>query len=608
MSDRAWWWLASVGRLAPGWSAERASAQLAAISKDLFQTTAPSGQPASETDAYLASTLGAFPAATGVSGTVREEYSAPLWVLLAIAGVVLVIAAANIATLLLARATARERDAALRLALGASRRRLVRQLFTESLLLSIVGAAAGIALAQVTSEAMVGLLRSTGFQFFAIAFDLRPNWRVILFAAGVAIAACLLFGVAPALIATRPRASALVRALTRTSSAARPRARLRSALVVVQVALALTLLVTALLFARTLRNLSSADTGFDARDITVFVVQHPHIAPDRRHQAQLELIAAIRALPGTAAAASAAMVPLSGESWTGHVLIDGVRLQRETQFNRAGPSFFQTMATPFVAGRDFNGDDAPASRRVAIVNELFARELLAGRNPIGATFQLPARPGKAPATFEIVGVVRNIKHLGLREPAAPTAFFPVSQESRPPEYVNLLVRTSGPAAIRSITDAIARLEPSSVILAMSMQSLLDDQVVRERLLAVLAGAFAAVAALLALVGLYGAVAYGVTQRTHEIGVRMALGARRSEVLALVVGQSAMLAAVGVALGAGAAAIATPAFAGLLFGLGPLDPASYVAVSAAFLAVAAAAAYMPARRATRVDPIVALRCD
>jgi putative ABC transport system permease protein len=608
LSDRAWWWLAVVGRLAPGWSEERASAHLAAISKDLFKETVPAGQPPDLTDAYLSSVLATYPAETGVSTMVREDYTTALAVLLAVAGIVLVIAAANIATLLLARATARERDAAVRLALGASRSRLVRQFVTESLLLAAIGAMLGIVVAQVLSEGLVQMLQTSGFQFMAIAFDLQPNWRVLAFAAVVAIVTCALFGLAPALVATRPGRTALVRAMTRTSTAARPRARLRSALVVVQVALALALLVTALLFVRTLRNVSIAASGFDPHGIAILVVINPEVPPAQRHLAAQQVLASVRSVPGAEAAAIVSMVPFTGESWTDKVVVDGVQLQQDALLNRVSQGFFATIGTPLVAGRDFTQEDGLAAPRVAIVNESFARQVLRGRTAIGSTFQFPTRPGSQPPTFEVVGVVKDIKHFSMRDLPTPAAFFPVTQQRQPPEYVNLLVRTKIPSAVLSVADAIGRLQPSSVILTLSLESQIQDQVLRERLMATLSGAFAIAAALLALIGLYGVVAYGVTQRNHEIGIRMALGARRSEVLAVVLRQSLTLVAIGVSIGAVVAAVAAPSLRGLLFDLSPFDAASYLSVVAVFLVVATAAAYIPARRATRVDPLVALRCE
>ena len=604
--DRAWWWLTVVGRLAPGWTASRASAHLASISAETFHATLPPGLEAGVTDAYRSSTLGAYPASTGVSGTVREEYTTPLSVLLGLSVVVLLIASANIATLLLARATARERDAAVRLALGASRARLVRQLLMESAVLAALGALAGTLAAQPLSEGLVALLQSSGFQFFAIGFDLQPNWRVLAFSIGAASATCLLFGLVPALLATRPSRSALVRGLTRAGADARPQSRLRAGLVVAQISLALMLVVAALLLTRTLRNLATANHGFDADDVIAVVVQHPDVAPDRRRQAAEQLLAAVRAMPGAPRAATASMFPLSGESWSGRVVVDGVPIERQTYFNRVSDDYFATLGMRFLAGRDFSPADGPAAPRVAIVNTSFARELLRRANPIGATFAFPPRPGQPVSPIEVIGVVADARHLGVRDPFEPMAFFPISQQSRSPEYVNLLVKLPPAGATRDVIETITRVEPTAVLFTVPLQWQIADQTVRERLLAVLSSTFAAVAALLALLGLYGAVAYGVAQRVQEIGIRMALGARGTDIVTTFLRQSLWLSGVGVVAGVIAAAVAAPYLESLLFGLNPRDPAVFVVVAIAFPMVAMAAAYVPARRATRIDPVTVLR--
>ena len=356
-----------VGRLAPGWTTERASAHLTAISADVFRNTVPTNQGAGETAAFLASTLGAFPTPTGVSGTVREEYTAPLSVLLGLAVVVLVIASANIATLLLARATTRERDAAVRLALGASRGRLIRQLLMESALLAALGAAAGTVLAQPIGEGLLALVRSSGFQFFAIDFDLEPNWRVLGFAIGVAAVTCVLFGLAPAVVATRPSRATLVRGLARTAADVRPRGALRGVLVVAQMSLALMLVVAALLFTRTMRNLAADERGLVVDGVTAFVVMHQTLPVERRLDTLEALLAAIRALPDTHGVASVAMIPLTGESWSGRVMVDGAQRDRQAYFNRVSPGYFETLRTRQIAGRDFTAADRTSAPRVAIV-------------------------------------------------------------------------------------------------------------------------------------------------------------------------------------------------------------------------------------------------
>jgi predicted permease len=292
------------------------------------------------------------------------------------------------------------------------------------------------------------------------------------------------------------------------------------------------------------------------------------------------------------------------------VVIDGIQHQKQTYFNRVSPSFFQTMGARFIVGRDFSPDDSLSSRRVAIVNESFTRDLLGGRNPIGATFQTPASPGARQPTYEIVGLVKDTKYVTLRGPFEPIAFFAASQERRPLEYVNFVVQTTSAslAVTRALTEAVHRTEREAVVLVQPYQAQIADSLVRERLTAMLSGFFGAVAALLAMLGLYGVVAYGVTQRTREIGIRTALGAQRSEVLALVLRQSTVLTGIGVALGLAAAAVATRYLEGMLFGLSPLDPPTFIAVSLAFPMVAALAAYVPARRAASIDPLLALRCE
>jgi predicted permease len=610
LTDRSWWWLTVIGRLAPGWSLERASNHVASLSAGIFQETVPTALPPDVTRAYLGSQLRAFPAATGVSGTVREEYETPLWVLLAAAGVVLIIASANIATLLLARAGARERELAVRLAVGASRARLISQLLTESVLMATAAAAAGTFLSQTLSERLLDLLQTTGFQFFAVTFDLERNWRVFLFGATVAFVTCLLFGLAPAVLATRPSAGSLLRGTARTSTESRPRMRARSGLVVAQVALSLALVVTALLFARSLHNLTAGAFGFDPDGVAIVVVdyQRAKVPAEMRPGLHERLLDAVRAVPGVQSAASVRMIPLTGESWTGQVVVDGVQHHKQTYFNRVSPAFFQTMGTPLVAGRDFTPDDSARSRPVAIVTKAFARELLGARNPIGATFQMPALPGTRQPTVEIVGLVNDTKYADVREPFEPIAFFPASQDPRPLEYINLVVRTTMPVLPRGVTEAVSRVEPDTTVLVQSVRVQVSDSVVRERLMAMLSGFFGVVAALLAMLGLYGVVAYAVAQRTREIGIRTALGAQRSDVLRLVLGQSARLTASGVIVGLGAAAVATEYLKGMLFGLTPLDPGTFLVVSAAFPLVAGLAAYLPARRATKVDPVIALRCE
>jgi putative ABC transport system permease protein len=461
--------------------------------------------------------------------------------------------------------------------------------------------------AQTLSQGLIGLLQARGFQFFGVTFTLDPNWRVLIFGTAVTCLTCLMFGVTPAIVATRPKAGMLLRAATRTST---PRIGVRRGLVVVQIALSVVLVVTALLFGRTLYKLTTADSGLDLGRVTVVVVdyQRAQVPAERRLELQGRLLDAARSVPGVQSAASVRMVPLTGESWNGHVVIDGSERQTETYFNRVSPAFFQTVGTTLMAGRDFAPDDALSSRRVAIVNESFARQLIGARDPIGKTFQMPASPGASQPLIEVVGLVRDAKNTSLREPFSPMAFFPTTQERRPPEYVNLVVRATSMTVARSVVDAVARIEPDTVVLLQPFPDVIGDSLVRERLMATLSGFFGGVAAFLAMLGLYGVVAYGVTERTREIGIRTALGARPSEVVGLVLRQSAWLTAPGVALGLAAAAAATRLFRSLLYDLAPVDPMTFIGVAVAFAIATALAACLPARRAAKVDPLIALRSE
>jgi hypothetical protein len=332
---------------------------------------------------------------------------------------------------------------------------------------------------------------------------------------------------------------------------------------------------------------------------------HPDIPVERRRQAETELLAAVRAMPDAHSAATAQMIPLTGESWTGHVIVNGIEHQQTTNFNRVSDGYFVTLGTRLISGRDFSAADA-TGRRVAIVNASFARTVLGHPHPIGATFALAGRPGDARDLFEVVGVVADAKHLGLRDPFEPMAFFPLAQVSRPPDYVNLLVRLASPEATRTIAAAIAQLEPNAMLLTVPLRDQVAVQTVRERLLAVLSSSFGAVAALLALLGLYGLVSYTVTQRSQEIGVRMALGANGTDVIRTFVGRSLWISGAGVVVGLIGSAIAAPYLESLLFGLDPREPSVFIAVAIAFPLVTVVAAYIPARRATNVDPVSVLR--
>ena len=602
------WWLNVFGRLKPGWSAERASAQLRAISPAVFQASLQPGYPVVSVAKYLASTLEAQPAGAGLS-QLRENYAAPLWLLLGIAGLVLAIACANLANLLLARATARQREFAVRLGLGASRGRVVRQLLTEGIVLAAFGTAGALLLANSLSGALLGLLASSDPQLtLAVGLDMR----VAGFAVGLAILTTLLFSLAPAIKGTRLGAGAVMRASGRGTTATRDSVGLRRGLVVAQVALSVALLFGSLLFARSLRNVTQVDPGFTADGVIVASVNYRRLAlpAERRAGFRRDLLDRVRALPGVEAAATVVVVPISGDSGGNDVWpeADRARLFNVRQ-NLVGPGYFRTLRIPLVAGRDFDDRDLPSSPRVAIVNEAFVAAMPNGAGTVGSRFTREATPGEPETTFEIVGVVKNSKYEDLKEPDGPVAVYPDTQHT-PGGYARLVVRSPLPpsAVTAAMTATLAGIDPRIGVTYSVLSTDIRDTVLRERLLALLSAGFGALAALLTVVGLYGLVAYTVTRRTNEIGVRIALGATPRDIARLMMRETGLLLLGGVAVGVLLALAGGRTAATLLFGVRPYDPATLAAAVGMLALIASAATYAPARRATKIPAVSALRAE
>src|SRR5256714_6110439 len=374
-----------MARLKPGWTIAKATAQLKSISPSILEATIPPVYQPDAVKKYMEYRFAAFPADNGFSN-LRREYENPLWILLAIAGLVLLIACANLANLMLARASAREREIGVRLAIGASRGRLIRQLLAESLLLAGVGAAFGAVLAQPPSRVLLSFPSTADAPLF---IDLYPDWRVLGFTIALAVLTCVIFGLTPALRATRVTPSQVLKSTGRGMTGGRERFSLRRALVISQVALSLVLLVGALLFVRTLRNLLTLDPGFQQEGLLVanLDLTHLNIPAERRLPFKRELLDRIRAIPGIDSAADANIVPISGNGWNEDIRIEGPAQQKGLpNFSRVTPGYFKTMQTPFLAGRDFDDHDTATSPHVAIVNETFVTKILNGANPVGVRF------------------------------------------------------------------------------------------------------------------------------------------------------------------------------------------------------------------------------
>ena len=445
LDDGTIWWLTVMGRLKPGWTLARASAQLSAISPGIFQATLPPNYPRVSVNEYLSYELTASPAGTGVS-VLRDYYSDALQMLLAIASLVWLIACANLANLMLARASAREREIAVRLALGASRGRLIRQLLAESLLVAAVGAVAGAFLAQSLSQALVALISTEGSQWF---LDLGMDWRVRGFIAGRAVLTCVLFGLTPALRATRAAPAAAMKAAGRGMTASRERFGLRRVLVVTQVAFSLVLLVCALLFSRSLRNLMAVDAGFQQDGILIADLDLSGLGiPVARWDGfKQELVDHIRAIPGVDSAADVKFVPLSGSTADDHVWMEGGQEKINPFFNWVSPGYFKTLNIPLVAGRDFDAHDTRKSPRVAIVNEALVKRLGIGREVVSKKFRREATPSEPEMDFEIAGVVKNAKYRDLREDFTPTVFLPLTQLASPEPGQQIMIRSQAPSPV-----------------------------------------------------------------------------------------------------------------------------------------------------------------
>jgi putative ABC transport system permease protein len=596
-------WLAAIGRLKPGWTIERASAQLDAVAPGIFAASVPPDYDAIAKKDFLTFHLGALPAATGVS-SLRQDYEDPLWLLLALSGLVLLIACANLANLMLARATVRQREMALRLTLGASRSRLIRQLLAESLLLAITGTVVGAVLAQVLSRVLVAFLST---QQTRIYVELTPDWRVLGFAAGLAILTCILFGLAPAIQASRTEPGIALKAGSRGMTAGRDRFLLRRALVVSQVAFSLVLLMGAFLFVRTFRNLITLNAGFQQDHVLVTYIDYStmKLTHDSQIVFKRDLLERIRAIPCVSSAAEVLIVPVSDTGWGDNIDIPGGPQRKDTAFNGISPGYFQTMQTPILAGRDFSTADTPKSPRVVIVNEAFAQKFFAGSNPIGKVFQ---KSGDPKATYQIVGLVKDAKYWEMREDPVATAYVSFTQDNGPEQQSTLMIRSDEPLLplIASVKQAVNEINPAMVLNFTVFKTQIREGLLREQLMAMLSGFFGALAIILAMVGLYGVISYMVVQRRSEIGVRMALGASRRNILLMVLREAAILLGIGLSVGTALALAAGNAAASLLYGLKPRDPITLIAAIIGMALVAIIASLLPAQRAAAVDPMVALR--
>lgn len=606
LTHESWWWLGAMGRLRPGVSREQASAELQAVSSGIFDATVPSRYTPASANDYRAFKLAAFPAATGIS-TLRREYGDSLTMLLSIAGLVLLIACGNLANLMLARASTRRREMAVRLAIGASRRRLIRQLMAESLIVAAAGALLGAWLAGLLGRGLVAFLATPNAPVFV---DISLSWRVAAFASGLGVLTCLAFGLVPALRATRTQPGAALGSRGETDPSGR--FALRRVLVVGQLAVSLVLLVGAALFVLTFHNVASVDTGMETQGIVVadFDYRRAGVADEAHATFQRQFYEKLQALPGIGPVSRVSIVPLSGSGWNRALFIDGQEQEGFPLINRVDGNYFSLIGSRIVSGRTFDERDVPGATEVAVVTEKFVETYLPGREPIGRTFSFDAfdlEAGQTPPVYTIVGVVTNMLYGDVRDAMEPLIYFAATQESEFGASIAVMARPDVSIEAANAALVAASRERSGILLSLTtLEDTVARTLVRERMMAALAGFFGILAAALAAIGLYGVMSYTVSRRRQEIGVRMALGAGRGRILGMVLREATLMVVAGVIAG-GVLAVAVARYAqSLLFGLTATD-VRIIAGSAALLAVIAVlASLLPAQRAARLEPTTALR--
>jgi predicted permease len=598
-SERGAHFLVAIGRLKAGTSVEQGNADAAAVAAGLEKQYP-------DDDGHLG--LALQPAADALVGDVRQS----LLLLFGAVGFVLLIACANVANLLLARGASREREIAVRAALGAGGLRMVRQLLTESVILSMTGGIAGLLIA-VSATNYLSTLPALQIPRIAQA---RLDWMALSFMTAVSVLTGIIFGLAPALRSMKVDLSSTLKAGGRADTGNTSQTKMRRMLVVGEVSLALVLLIGATLMGESLMNLWRVPPGFDAHGVLAFDVNLPSTRygkPEQSAAFYRELLERVRATPGVKNASGIFPLPLSDSQVRTTFVIEGRPVPKNeeprTQFRSVGLNYFSTMKIPLLAGREFTARDDMKSTPVVIINKALADKFFPGENAIGKRIRPEAAPLGEPPMREIVGIVGNVKHRSLAEQPDPESYMPYEQE--PIGDMTMVVRVAGNpldlvAAMRQQVNGIDPQVP--LYRARTLESYVSDSMAQKRFTGLLYGTFAGLGLLLAVVGLYGVMSHLVAQRTHEIGVRLAVGAARADILRMVLQHGLWLSSVGMAIGTLGALALSKVLASQLFGVTATDGWTYAAVIVTLGLVAAAACYFPAMRATRVDPIVALRYE
>jgi predicted permease len=631
LTDRRSRWVNAFGRLKPGITETKAKASLQpfmhAMLENEVREAAFSNASAYDREQFLKCWIDVLPGSQGRAG-LKQDLSTPLWVLMATTGMVLLIACANIANLLLARATGRQKEIAVRLAMGATRGRIVTQLLIETLSLSALGGVLGLALAFWADKALMSLYLPSSSSNLNISTT--PDFRVLVFTLLVTVVTGLIFGLAPALQATRPDVGKTLKDQA-GAVVGGGHGRLRNALVVTQVALSLLLLIGAGLFLRSLKNLSNLGPGFRPERLVGFNID-PSLngySDERTKTFYQQLTDSLSTIPGVLSVGLASVRIMENNEWDSSMTVEGYTAAKPEDraqpfMNEIGPGYFATLGVPIVMGRDFRLSDnrevqrpprpeQPEDERwtpaTVMINEKFARKFFAGRNPIGMHIGFGSDPG-TPTQMEVIGVVKDIKYTNLRDEIPEQAFIPY-MASRYVNEMTIYLRTVGEPSqlITTIRAKVREMDANLPIYAMrTMDEQISNSLSSERMIASLSTVFGFVATVLAIIGLYGVMSYSVAQRTREIGIRMALGAEQRKVIGMVMREVTILIAIGVGIGVPAALLLTRVVKSQLYGLEAHDPWTLGFATGLLAIVACLAGYIPALRASRVDPIKALRYE
>ena len=612
MYDRRQRWVNVYGRLKPGVTVEQAQAGLQPLFHQIIgdEVRMPAFRNATPYDKeqFLRMWLQVMPGSQGNS-FLKRQYEKPLWVLMGVVGLVLLIACANVAGLLTARAAARQKEIAIRLAIGSSRGRMLRQLLTESVLLSAIGGIAGIALAVLMLKGLVSFLPS---QIAGYGISTSPDWRMLGFTFALSLATGLGFGLVPAIQSTNPSIAGTLKEQA-GSIMGGGQVAFRKALVAAQVTLSLLLMIGAGLFARSLSNLHGLNPGFQTSHLVQFQVNPRSIGYDKDRAVALyqRLAERLARIPGVRSSAYSQMPVLAGYEWDNWLTIDTYQRKGEppdVHMNRVSTAYFEALGIPLLAGRVFNAKDEFNSPKVAVVNETFARKYFGDGVAVGHRFGQGSDPG-TPTNIEIIGVVGDARYESLRDEIPPEAYLCTAQWQMYGETVYVRTVQDPESAFAAIRAAVREIEPNlPLIRMMTLDRQLDESLVTERIIAALSSGFGGLATILAVVGLYGVMAYMVARRSREIGIRMALGAQSGNVVWLVMREVLALVAIGVAAGLPAALALSRLVRSQLYGVAPHDPAAIGAATLLLTAVALLAGFIPARRAAGFDPVRVLRYE